>query len=81
MAEEIIFRRCICNWFYNEKVGIFASAFAFGLAHMNLIQSTYAFLLGLILAYLYKKKNNLTVPTIIHIAINCSSVLFSYFIG
>lgn len=80
MAEEIIFRRCICNWFYNEKVGIFASAFAFGLAHMNLIQSTYTFLSGLLFAYLYKKKNNLTIPTLIHIAINGTSFLFTYFI-
>lgn len=81
VVEELLFRYCICDWYHNEKLGIFMSAFIFGLAHMNLIQSTYAFLLGLILAYLYKKKNNLTVPTIIHIAINCSSVLFTYFIG
>ena len=83
IVEELIFRFCICNFFINKtsvdkKVVIVISAFLFGLAHMNIIQSSYAFVLGLILAWIYIKTNNLLVPTIVHLTINMSSVIYEY---
>ena len=50
----------------------------FGIAHMNPIQSTYAFLLGLILGYLYYKTGNLLNSILLHITINSTSVLYEY---
>lgn len=82
ITEEIIFRLGICGVLYrdNSRRGILISSLLFGLAHMNVIQSSYAFVLGLILATLYVKNNyNIFVPIIMHITINGSSVLFEYF--
>ena len=78
IVEEIIFRYCICNFYKSSKVAIFVSALAFGIAHMNLIQSSYAFVLGIILAWLYVKTRNLLVPTIVHLTINSTSVIYEY---
>ena len=81
VIEELIFRFGICGLIYkdNEKKAIFISALMFGIAHFNLIQSTYAFILGLILAYVYVKSKNLLTSTILHITINGSSILYEYF--
>lgn len=79
IVEELIFRYCICNFYRNKKMAIFMSAVLFGVAHMNLIQSSYAFVIGLILAYLYVKTDNLIVPTIMHLTINSTSVLYECF--
>lgn len=82
ITEEIIFRLGICGVLYrdNARRGIFISSILFGLAHMNVIQSSYAFVLGLVLARLYVKNNyNIFVPVIMHITINGSSILFEYF--
>lgn len=82
VAEEIIFRLGICGILYRDNAveGILISSLLFGIAHMNPIQSSYAFVLGLVLAYLYTKNSyNIAVPIVMHITINGSSVLFEYF--
>ena len=59
IAEELIFRYGICGVAYrkNWKFGMILSAAMFGVMHMNPIQSTYAFLMGLVLAYVYIKSD------------------------
>ena len=51
--EEILFRGLILRSLqpYGKKFAIFASAYLFGLFHGNIIQSPYAFLVGLVLGY------------------------------
>ena len=80
VIEELIFRFGICKVAYkdNAKKAIIVSSVLFGVAHMNLIQSTYAFVLGLFLAYLYIKTDNLWTSTLVHITINSSSILYEY---
>ncbi len=53
ISEEILFRGLIQRLMmpYGKKAAIFCSAFLFGLFHGNLVQSPYAFLIGLILGY------------------------------
>lgn len=53
ITEEILFRGLIQRTLlpYGKKFAIFCSAFAFGLYHGNLLQSPYAFLVGLVLGY------------------------------
>ena len=53
VAEEILFRGLIQKTLmpYGRKFAIFCSAFAFGIFHGNLLQSAYAFLVGLVLGY------------------------------
>lgn len=80
VLEEFVFRYAIIRFNQDKgmKAAIFISALLFGVAHMNLVQSTYAFFLGLILGWLYVKEGNLLPSIILHIAINASSVIWEY---
>lgn len=82
IVEEIIFRYKIITILenkYNSKVALIVSSLLFGLAHMNLVQSTYAFFLGVVLGSIYLRKDKNLLPCIIvHIAINAGSVLYEY---
>ena len=53
ITEEILFRGLIQKTLmpYGKKLAIFCSAFTFGIFHGNLIQTPYAFLVGLVLGY------------------------------
>lgn len=53
IAEELLFRGLIQRTMlpYGKRFAIFCSAFAFGIFHGNLLQSFYAFLVGLVLGY------------------------------
>lgn len=51
--EEILFRGLILRLLqpYGKKFAIFASAFLFGIFHGNIVQSPFAFVVGLVLGY------------------------------
>ena len=53
VAEEILFRGLILRNLlpYGKKVAIFVSALLFGLYHGNIVQSPFAFAVGLVLGY------------------------------
>lgn len=80
IVEELVFRFGIFKVMKNksDNYKIFLTALAFGIAHMNIIQSTYAFLLGLVLGKLYAKDKNLTAPILFHITVNSSSVIYEF---
>lgn len=85
VVEELIFRYGITKIIKQNKFfkkpdvsSIYISAFVFGLVHFNIIQSTYAFIFGIILAYVYIKTDNLLPSILIHIGVNASSVLYSF---
>ncbi len=48
-------------------------ALAFGVIHMNWVQGIYAFVLGMILGYVYGKYQNILVCMVLHAVINFSS--------
>ena len=75
IMEEFVFRYGICGSIAkkNKLCGIIVSALIFGVLHGNLIQSTYAFLLGLLFAFIYVQSGNLIYPILLHIGINFSS--------
>jgi membrane protease YdiL (CAAX protease family) len=54
IAEELLFRGYILRTLrpYGKKFAIFGSALLFGLFHGNLLQTPYAFLMGLLLGWL-----------------------------
>lgn len=54
IAEELLFRGYILRSLqpYGKKFAVFASALLFGLFHGNLLQTPYAFLMGLLLGYI-----------------------------
>lgn len=80
VAEEMIFRYGILRSMdkVNNKFAIVYQALIFGILHGNVIQGTYAFLLGLVFGLIYKRTNNLTNTILLHIGINMSSVIVVY---
>lgn len=80
IVEELVFRYGIFKALKDksDNYKIFISALLFGVAHMNLIQGTFAFVLGLVLGKLYAKEKNLTHSLIFHLGVNMSSVLYEY---
>lgn len=82
VIEEFIFRYGIIGIYLkkseNTKKAVIISALLFGIAHLNPIQSTYAFLIGLILGWVYIKSENLLPCVLIHVAINTSSVVYDF---
>ena len=74
IAEEIIFRgitfklaRKLSPKFW---VANCTQALMFGIAHGNLIQGVYAFCLGLLLGYIYRKYNSLWATILCHLTFN-----------
>ena len=79
--EEVLFRGVIFNSFnqtYGKTIGVLISALIFGIYHMNWIQGVFAFILGLMLAYVYIKSGSLYVPIILHFINNLIAVLVSH---
>lgn len=81
VAEELIYRGLTLRIF--EKAFPFwtanvMQAALFGLMHMNLIQSTYAFLLGILLGWMAKKYGTLKGSILCHFVINLSGNLIGY---
>jgi hypothetical protein len=59
ISEEILFRGLIMRSLepYGKKFAILASAFLFGIFHCNIVQSPYAFAVGLVLGYVAVEYN------------------------
>lgn len=55
---------------YGQAPGAFVSALLFALYHANLEQFFYAFLLGLLLAYVYYRTGLLRVSVALHMVLN-----------
>lgn len=73
VAEELLFRGIIHNGlrrFLNPGVAILVSAAIFGIYHGNVVQATYGFLMGCLLAYGYEYFGKFAVPVLIHIVAN-----------
>lgn len=78
LIEEIFFRYLMVNKLKSKPIiAIIFPALLFGIAHGDIIQGSYAFILGMMLSYLYIKTDNLLVPLILHIGINTSSIIIS----
>ena len=76
--EELFFRFLMVNKLKNKPIlAIILPALTFGIVHGNIVQGTYAFLLGMLFAYIYLKTNNLLTTFILHASINSSSVIIS----
>ncbi len=72
IIEELMFRKLILDRLYpfGEKLAILVSALLFALFHGNLTQFIYAFLLGVVFAYLYCRTGKILYPILLHMAIN-----------
>lgn len=73
LAEELVYRGVLMGAFreaWGDRLAIIFSALIFAIVHMDVIQSTYAFVLGLILGYIYMKTRNLWCAYIMHAIVN-----------
>ena len=84
VAEEFCFRLMAFNHF---RRGIafwpanFIQAGLFGLVHMNMMQSLYAFALGLFLGWIYERTRSIWAPILTHIFFNSANIALVYLIG
>ena len=71
-AEELLFRKFLTERIvkYGELTAVLAYGLFFGLFHGNLNQFSYAFLLGLLLAYVYYRTGLLRVSVALHMVLN-----------
>lgn len=74
IVEELTFRGMtlrLANRFTDKfYIANIIQALAFGIAHLNPVQSTYAFFVGLLLGYVYKKYNSLYASIVGHMLFN-----------
>lgn len=79
-AEELIFRGTVYNRLKkNQKypIAILVSALCFGIYHSNIVQGSYAFLLGCVIAWLYESFGHFYVPVAAHILSNVAAYLLT----
>lgn len=84
IAEEFLFRGVIYNTLKKKisiKWTIIIQAILFGVFHGNLVQGTYATLLGLIFGYVTYKTKSLWPAIIMHMANNLTANIVSFVAG
>jgi len=82
ICEEALFRGYLLSAVSKKGkpwVAVFITALVFGLYHMNLFQSSYAFLLGLVLGYVVYRTGSIFCGCLIHFLCNATSVLLTFF--
>lgn len=80
LVEELLFRGLVYRG-WKKLLGIrtawVLSAFFFGIYHRNVVQGLYAFLIGLLLVWLYESVETILAPVVFHIAANMTSVIMT----
>lgn len=80
LIEELIYRGVIYRGFRRFVKPVWAallSALIFGIMHMNVVQFVYAFLLGLLFAWVYETYQSILAPMLMHLSANALSVLIT----
>lgn len=83
LAEEVIFRGAVLrtmleHWEGSKRwTAIIISALLFGIAHMNPAQMPHAFLLGLLIGWLYERSRSLIPCVVLHCANNTIAYLMT----
>ncbi|MCT4688702.1 CPBP family intramembrane glutamic endopeptidase [Vallitalea sp.] len=78
--EELLYRGIVLNKLRNGFSifgAVMIQAIFFGIGHMNLVQGTYAFLIGIILGYVVVWTGSLYSSIILHIVINSFTTIIS----
>jgi uncharacterized protein len=79
--EEILFRGMILNELkkhFNIKTSVIIQALLFGIFHWNLLQGTYASILGIILGLICIWTGSIWAPIVAHIIFNSASFFYGY---
>ena len=84
LVEELLFRGIVykrLRTIMNITPAMIISAALFGLVHGNMVQFVYAFLIGLIFAFVYEKFKTIWAPIILHASANLLSVIITALSG
>lgn len=84
LVEELLFRGIVykrLRTIMNITPAMIISAALFGLVHGNMVQFVYAFLIGLIFAFVYEKFKTIWAPIILHASANMLSVIITFLSG
>ena len=80
--EETLFRYSFINSlkkFNSQKMVIFISSLVFAICHTGITTCIYAFIIGIVNAYLYMEKKDILIPIVIHMSANIFvNILNSY---
>jgi membrane protease YdiL (CAAX protease family) len=81
LVEELVFRgavlKALLRWKQNPWVGIAISALLFALIHMNPAQMPHAFLIGLLLGWMYYRTDSI-VPGVVYHWVNNTVAYIMY---
>lgn len=75
LAEEIVFRGILYNRMkkiFSTALSLVLSALLFGFYHGNIVQASYGFLMGMLIAYTYEKCGGFLYAFLFHAAANLS---------
>ncbi|MCR5403188.1 MAG: CPBP family intramembrane metalloprotease [Butyrivibrio sp.] len=79
LVEELIFRYFIFNFIdrYTKSavLSILLTSALFGIYHMNPVQGSYAFLMGIVITYSYYRYKKLAIPFAVHSAANAVALV------
>lgn len=70
----IVLRRLMMKW--SAPVSIVLSSILFGLFHFNVVQIVYAFIIGLLLGFIYLRTGNIIIAMVLHSVSNFVSFIF-----
>ena len=79
LVEEFLFRGIVLGKlrFFGDAFALFLSSALFALMHGNIIQIPFAFIVGLVLAFLTIRTGSLVPSMVVHFIVNFRSVLIS----
>ena len=80
LLEEMVFRGYVLRTLrpYGDLYAVMVSALLFGLMHGNIQQVPFAFVVGILLGWLYAATDNIWLPITVHFCNNATSVLLEY---
>jgi len=82
--EEVIFRGIVQKRLIkmmNIHAAIILQAALFGFIHLNWLQSSYSFIIGIVIGAAYFWHGSIWVPAVIHVVFNGTSVVLSHYAG
>lgn len=80
VIEELLFRGLAYRGFcrlWGPRTAMIVSALFFGIYHRNVVQGLYAFLLGLLMVYVYESFGTIRASIVFHMAANAISVVLT----
>lgn len=82
-VEEYLFRGLVfgrMKSLFTVEISIVASALFFGIYHKNVVQGIYGFLMGVMLAYIYERMQNIWASFLFHAIANLTVYLGTQFV-